>query len=230
VESALSNPNVILAGLEVLKVEADKADTYLAELGMIENRLADTDKEQEKLLQWALKGFPESTIIQENQRINHERESLKQRKAEIEARIESARQAQVDADSVRQAVEMVRANLDKLSFESKRLALESLNIRVVLGKDSVAIEGAIPVSYGVVASTPSNRNGERMPSISACQLTQPGQSMPLDWGLPHLGQSGGIIRGSDRWQAEQINSPSLPQPTHHCGNRRSSAIPLSLAN
>jgi len=53
--------------------------------------------------------------------------------------------------------------------------------------------------------------------------------MPLGWGLPHLGQSGGIIRGSERRQVEQIKSPSLPQPTHHWGNKKSSANPLSLA-
>jgi len=39
-----------------------------------------------------------------------------------------------------------------------------------------------------------------MPSILARQPTQLGQSMPLGWGLPHLGQSGGIIRGSERRQ------------------------------
>ena len=179
IESGLSNPNVILAGLEALKAEAAKADSFLAELEMIENRLADVDKEQEQLLQWALKGFPESTVVQENQRINRDREGLKQRRVEIEERIESVGQARVDADSVRQAVKMISANLDDLSFESKRMTFEALHIRVLLGKDSIAIEGTLPVSYGVIESTSSNRNGERMPSIFADQLTQLGQSMPL---------------------------------------------------
>ena len=69
-----------------------------------------------------------------------------------------------------------------------------------------------------------------MPSIFACQLTQLGQSIPLGRGLPHIGQSGGIIRGSERRQVEQRKSPSLPQPMHRCGNKKSTAIPLSLAN
>ena len=61
---------------------------------------------------------------------------------------------------MRQTVEMVKANLSNLSFESKRLTLEALSIRVTLGKESVAIEGAVAVSYGVIVSTSSNRNGE----------------------------------------------------------------------
>ncbi len=130
-------------------------------------------------------------------------------------------------ESIEQALIAIRGNLGSLSFGSKRLALEALAIRVLLGEDSISIEGAIPIRYN---ETPSNRNGERMPSISACQLTQPGQSMPLGWGLPHLGQSGNIIRGSERQQEWQIKSPSLPQPTHHCGNKRPTAIPLSLVN
>ena len=81
-----------------------------------------------------------------------------------------------------------------------------------------------------VVSTPSHRDGERMPSISAYQPTQAGKSMPPDWGLPHIRQSGGAIRGRERRQEKQIKSPSLPQPIHHCGNKRSTAILLSLAN
>jgi hypothetical protein len=37
-----------------------------------------------------------------------------------------------------------------------------------------------------------------------------------------------MILGSDFKQAGQIKSPSLPQPTHQRGNKRSSAIPLIL--
>ncbi|MFC1992061.1 hypothetical protein ACFLVC_05015 [Chloroflexota bacterium] len=50
----------------------------------------------------------------------------------------------------------------------------------MLGNDSISIEGNLPVSYGVVESTSSKRNGERIPSISARQLIQLEQSIPLD--------------------------------------------------
>jgi len=198
VEAALSNSNVILAGIEALRAEANKADSQLEELAMIEARLIELDKEQQQLLQWALKGFPEETIIKENDRVNRDREGLKQREVEVKARIESARQAQVDADSISEAVKLVKANLVGLSLETKRLALEALSIRVNLGSEGITIEGAVPIRYN---ETPSKRNGERMPSISAFQLAQSGQKMPPGCGRPHLGQRGGVIRGSD-WRQE----------------------------
>jgi len=182
IEKGLSDPKVILAGLGALREEVAKADSYQQQLVEIEDRLNDLDKDQAKLLQWALKGFPESQIIQENEQINQERKRIKERKEEIMARIESTSQAQIDAEGILEAVNILKANLKDLSFESKRLMLEALRIRIMLGKDTISIEGMLPTSYGVVSSTPLNRNGERMPSISACQLTQPGQSMPLGCG------------------------------------------------
>ena len=227
VETALQNPNMIMAGIEALTEEANKADSHLEALATIDDRLKDLDKQQQRLLELALKEFPEAMVEAENAKINLERKGLKQRRAEVRARIEQAKQAEVGLENIEQALITIRGNLSNLSFESKRLALEALSIRVNLGKDTIAIEGAIPIRYN---KTPSNRNGERMPSTSAHQPTQLGQSMPLGWGLPHLGQSGGIIRGSNWRQEEQRKSPSLPQPTHHRGNKRSSAAPLSLVN
>ena len=95
---------------------------------MMENRLVELDKQQGQLLQWALKSFPEETIIQENKRLNRER------KVTIETRIESVRQPQINADSVIQTLKVVRANLDNLSFESKRMALDALDIKVIVGE------------------------------------------------------------------------------------------------
>ena len=67
-----------------------------------------------------------------------------------------------------------------------------------------------------------------MPSISACQLTQLGQSMPPGWGRPHLGQRGDTTRGNELRQEGQIKSPPRPQPKHRRGNKKSSAFPPSL--
>jgi len=180
VESILANPKVIVAGIETVREDAKQATSHIVELETIEARLAELGKEQQQLLQWAIKGFPEATIAQENEGINNDRKRLKERKAEIEAKIESARLAEVNIDDIIKACSLVRDNLGDLSFENKRLALEALNIRILLGESKISIEGAIPVSYGSIESTPSNRKGERMPSISACQPTQAGQSMPLD--------------------------------------------------
>ena len=117
---------------------------------------------------------------------------------------------------------------NRLKRTVTKLALEALNIRILLGESKASIEGAIPVSYGSIESTPSNRKGERMPSISACQVTQPGHSIPPGSGLPHRGQMGGVMADSVLRHDGQSKLPSLPQPRHRCGNKKPSAILLSF--
>ncbi len=176
VEAALQNPDVILAGIEALRKEANRADSHLEALTTIDDRLKDLDKQQQRLLELTLKEFPEAMVEAENVKINLERKGFKQHRAEVVQMFEQAKQAEIGLESIEQALITIRGNLSNLSFESKRLALEALAIRVLLGEGSISIEGAIPIRY---KETPSNWNGERIPSISACHPTHPEQSIPL---------------------------------------------------
>ena len=181
-----------MSGIESVKDDGGLLQQGLAQVAI---RLEEIDRQQERLLQWALKDFQEEAVVRENQKLNQDRLDLYQRRTELENRIKQVLEAQIKLADIRQALDTVNANLGKLSFEERRLALSAIGVRVLVDKDSISIEGSIPL--GAVASTPSRRNGERMPSICARQPTQSGQSIPLGWGCSHLGQSGGIIRGSD---------------------------------
>ena len=92
--------------------------------------LKELDREQETLLQWAQKGFPEETIIKENEKINNRRTELKQWKVRLESHIEVAKRANVDIQDIKKACELVSKNLTELSFENKRLVLQALSIKV----------------------------------------------------------------------------------------------------
>src|SRR4030042_672601 len=76
--------------------------------------------------------------------------------------------------------------------------------------------------------TSSNLNGERMPSISVGLCQQPGHTMPLAWGLPQRGQTGGISLGSFPTHSGQRKPPPLPQPTQRRGKKESTASSTSL--
>jgi len=52
---------MVLAGLKTRMDEANEAGYVERELVDINRRLKSLDKEQQQLLQWALKGFPEET-------------------------------------------------------------------------------------------------------------------------------------------------------------------------
>lgn len=155
VEAVLKEPEVVLAGLETLK--EDNGGSLGEDLEMAKDQLKQLGKRQEELLDWALKGFPEETVVKENKKINDYRIGLQKRKAELEAQTEQARQSQASIEDIKKACEIVSNNLCTLSYEEKRLALEALDIKVWLDNEKVTIKGAIPISSCAIASNQSGR-------------------------------------------------------------------------
>ncbi len=132
---------------------ANEASHLEPELVQVNRRLKALDKDQEELLRRALMGFPDKLVIAENQRINSARAVLMQRKAELEARIEQTKLNEANIESIERFCGLVRQNLGDFTFDDKRLALEALQIKVIVDGDSVNIEGAIPVGGDDIEST-----------------------------------------------------------------------------
>ncbi len=155
IEALLTQPEIVLAGLKTRMDDANEASRLEQELAQVNGRLKALDREQEQLLQWALKGFPEGTVIAENKRINEQRDVLKQRRIELETRIEQARQTDVNFESIARFCELVRQNLGEFTFEDKRLALEALQLKVWVDGNDINVEGAIPIAGDdIVSATP----------------------------------------------------------------------------
>ena len=111
-------------------------------------------RDQEQLLQWALKGFPEETVVAENKRINAKMTSLGAQKAELETQITASREATVSLPKLEQFVELMRQKLRTLDYETKRLALDMLNIKVWIDYYNVEITGVLPIADYDVIVTP----------------------------------------------------------------------------
>jgi site-specific DNA recombinase len=163
IENILSNPDVVMAGLKA--VQYDDSNLMGQQLDEVNKRLKALDAEQLDLLDQSLRGFPENLIVRENEKLNTIRIELQQRKADIEGQIIVSKQTQATIEGIQRTCQLVKDNLGDLSFENKRMAFEALGVRVWLDGQRVILEGS-------VASIPSKRNGERMPSISACSSTQ----------------------------------------------------------
>ena len=73
-----------------------------------------------------MKGFPEETVVKENEKINQHRGQLKQRRQELEIRIDQLKQTEVDIERIEQFCDLVAQKLKDFSFENKRLALAAL--------------------------------------------------------------------------------------------------------
>ena len=143
IEELLTSPEVITGGLERRKHETNQLD-LANEIGSIEKRLINLDKEQEELLAWALKGFPEETVIRENAKINLYRDNLKSRLSELSARMSEAKQNEFDLVGLKHFCELARHNIKNFGYGEKRLALEALRIEVWIDSENISMTGAVP--------------------------------------------------------------------------------------
>ncbi|MFC1979487.1 recombinase family protein [Chloroflexota bacterium] len=164
IERVLDRPEIIISEIENQRQEANQLGVLETELRQVERQLKRLDREQEQLLQWAHKGFPEETIVADNKRINTKRESLKEQKAELEARVQVSSEAIVSLPRLEQFVQNIREKLTALDFEAKRMALDMLDIKVWLDGKNVEITGTIPVEEGLIATTQSSP-GNTSPSL-----------------------------------------------------------------
>ena len=153
VERLLSNPNLILAELEQKKAVAGHRDFLEQEILQVTRRLKSLDREQGQLLQWALKGFPEDAITKENEKINQARVELQKQKAELESRIDQERQYGIDAEAIGQFCKSVGQNLDSFTYEDKRMALEALQIKILVDGNALSMTGAVPMLAGDIVPT-----------------------------------------------------------------------------
>ncbi|MFC1980497.1 hypothetical protein ACFLVS_06665 [Chloroflexota bacterium] len=155
IERVLDNPDFIVTAIEKQRDDANNIDTLEPELQMVEKQLMALAREQKQLLQWALKGFPEDTVVAENKRINESRSSLQSKKAELETQIQASCEAAVSLPKLEEYIQLVREKLTDLDFDMKRLALDMLNIKVWVDGPNVEITGTIPVEDSEVVTTSS---------------------------------------------------------------------------
>ena len=153
IELLLKKPELIITEIEKHRQDASQLDVLEAELQQVERQLKALDRDQEHLLQWALKGFPEETVIAENKKINGRREILKGQKAELETRIRASEDAAVSLPELEQFVELMQDKISTSDFEGKRLALDMLGIKIWLDNQSVEITGLIDPELASIATT-----------------------------------------------------------------------------
>jgi len=63
IETVLDNPDFIATAIEKQRDDANNLGILESELQQVEKQLKVLDREQKQLLQWALKGFPEGSIV-----------------------------------------------------------------------------------------------------------------------------------------------------------------------
>jgi site-specific DNA recombinase len=152
IERILANPSIIITEIEKQRQGIGDVSVLETELSHIERRLKTIDREQAQLLQWAIKDFPEDMVVIENKKLNAGRESLKAQKAELEDKIKASKEANITLPKLERVVKLIQEKLSTLDFETKRMALEMLDIKVWIDGYNVEVTGVIPISDYAIAT------------------------------------------------------------------------------
>jgi site-specific DNA recombinase len=152
-KSFLSDRDIINNHLEKQRRDKDQLQIFEEEIQRIDRQIKAVDREQQQLLQWALKGFPESQIEAENKRLNKARESLKAQKAESEKQLKASKEAVINVPKMEEFLRNVQGKLPFLDYKGKRLALDMFNITVWIDGENVEATGTI--DPGIVLTSSS---------------------------------------------------------------------------
>ena len=142
-EAYLSNRDLIINQLGKQCQDADQLGVLETELERVERQLKTVDREQYQLLQWALKGFPESQVEAENTRLNKARENLKAEKTELETKIKASNEAVINLPKLEHFVKLMQHKISTLDYEGKRQVLDMLDTTVWLDVETIDITGII---------------------------------------------------------------------------------------
>lgn len=149
----LGKRDLIETELEKQRQDAGQLKVFEDELQRVERQLQAADREQHQLLQWALKGFPESQVEAENRRLNKAKETLKAQKTELETQLKASQDAVINIPKLEGFIRDIQDKLPTLDFEGKRLALDMLGITVWLDGENVEVTGIIEAEKDVRCTT-----------------------------------------------------------------------------
>ena len=153
VERVIAKPDLIISIIEAQHQETQTISNLDDELKGIIRKLNALDRDQEKLLDWALKGFPEATVISENKKINSKRNALKAQEAELIHNIKSINEAKANLPKIEGFIKLIQKRISSLDFETKKLVLEMLDIKIWIDGENVEMRGAIPVDSDAIETT-----------------------------------------------------------------------------
>jgi site-specific DNA recombinase len=152
VAKVLANPSTILAGLRQSENNVNEETFWGEELDRMAKRLKALNKEQEQLLQWAMKGFPEDMVVKENDKINRERNELQRAIQETKKKLGRAKENHANLENVEDFCKIASQNLADFGYAEKKLALETLKIKVLVdGNNPPKLHGILPVPSEVCA-------------------------------------------------------------------------------
>ena len=153
VTEVLKNPRTVLAGLQQLNNGAHQDSFFEEELDRLTKDIEKVNTEQQQLLQWALKGFPDVIVVKENERLNRQRIELQREIEETEKKLEQARERHIDPEKLEEFCRIASQNISAFGYAEKKLTLETLRVRVSIDDKMPRLEGILPIPSEACATS-----------------------------------------------------------------------------
>jgi site-specific DNA recombinase len=142
----LTDPSSLRVGLKEYQAEQDRANTPLRErLAIVEDLLADNQRQLERLLELYLTGgFPREVLLERKKRLEDTIGKLEKERNALVAQLETQTLTEEQVESLENFALRVAEGLEYASedFEKRRRVIEMLDVRATL-----AVEGSEKVVY-----------------------------------------------------------------------------------
>ncbi|MBA7661807.1 hypothetical protein ES703_69827 [subsurface metagenome] len=146
VKEVLVKPELLIAELERMRQSNTQAQHLEDEVRLNQQRLETLDDAETRVTRiYVYAGGDIDKTTRELKRIRAEQDKIKEDIAKLEKRIEQAKQVELNEAGIKRFCELARQNIENFTFDEKRLALETLQIKVWIDGVFTTIEGLIPV-------------------------------------------------------------------------------------
>lgn len=155
IETRLSKPEMLLQALEMKGKEAEQLTTLQNSLAQAQTQIENRAKQKERIWRAFELTGDEGAFKKDVERLDQEVRAIEQEKSELEQKIEAYQNYEIDANRVKEACKLYSDNLKNMTYQDKRLALEALQIRVVVEGDKIVLNGIIPMASPSIESSVS---------------------------------------------------------------------------
>ncbi len=154
VEKVLNQPEIILSELDRAREGHDEG-VLENELDRINTVLGNRNRQKDRIWRaFAITG-DEVKFKKEISAIDRDIKEHEIKKSDTEKRIAANEHLVLNAESIEETCIALSRKIKSLDFNDKRLAIQALQIRVLVDGDSITINGAIPVDVSRTANTAS---------------------------------------------------------------------------
>jgi len=153
IEELLSQPDTLLGAINDKEKEAGNAKSLEREQELIQNRFQNLDKAKERIYRAYYLSGDEDIFKAGITEITTQFNTLQQSKNEIERKLETSKNYELEIDGIKKACQLVKSKLQNITYKDKRLAREALQIRILVDGSDVRITGTIPLQIQPIESS-----------------------------------------------------------------------------